>query len=39
MNTSREENGKTVSNRQVGYGLVFGVPKSVSIYLAMTGVR
>ena len=37
MNTSRQENGKTVSNRQVGYGLVFGVPKSVSIYLAITG--
>ena len=31
MNTSRQENGETVSNRQVGYGLVFGVPKSVSI--------
>src|ERR1700759_767734 len=26
MNTSREEDGETVSNRQVGYGLVFGVP-------------
>lgn len=26
-----------VSNRQVGYGLVFGVPKSLSIYLAITG--
>src|SRR4029077_17946199 len=25
MNTSRQENGETVSNRQVGYGLVFGV--------------
>jgi len=37
MNTSREEDGETVSNRQVGYGLVFGVPKSLSIYLAMTG--
>jgi conjugative relaxase-like TrwC/TraI family protein len=37
MNTRRQENGKTVSNRQVGYGLVFGVPKSVSIYLAITG--
>src|SRR5205823_120180 len=37
MNTSRQENGETVSNRQVGYGLVFGVPKSVSIYLAITG--
>jgi conjugative relaxase-like TrwC/TraI family protein len=37
MNTSRQENGKTVSNRQIGYGLVFGVPKSVSIYLAITG--
>jgi conjugative relaxase-like TrwC/TraI family protein len=36
-NTSREEDGKTVSNRQVGYGLVFGVPKSLSIYLAITG--
>ena len=37
MNTSRQENGDTVSNRQVGYGLVFGVPKSLSIYLAITG--
>ena len=37
MNTSRRENGKMVGNRQVGYGLVFGVPKSVSIYLAITG--
>src|SRR6516225_9629335 len=37
MNTSRQENGKMVSNRQIGYGLVFGVPKSVSIYLAITG--
>jgi MFS family permease len=37
MNTSRLENGETVSNRQVGYGLVFGVPKSLSIYLAITG--
>src|SRR6516165_9871097 len=27
MNTSRQENSETVSNRQVGYGLVFGVPK------------
>ena len=36
-NTSRRENGETVSNRQVGYGLVFGVPKSLSIYLAITG--
>jgi conjugative relaxase-like TrwC/TraI family protein len=36
-NTSREEDGREVSNRQVGYGLVFGVPKSVSIYLAITG--
>jgi len=33
MNTSRQRTAKTVSNRQVGYGLVFGVPKSVSIYL------
>ena len=32
MNTSRQENGKTVSNRQVGYGLLFGVPKSVSVW-------
>jgi hypothetical protein len=39
MNTSRQENGRTVSNRQVGYDLVFGVPKSVSIYLAITGDR
>jgi conjugative relaxase-like TrwC/TraI family protein len=38
-NTSRQENGETVSNRQVGYGLVFGVPKSLSIYLAITGDR
>src|SRR6516164_6701633 len=36
MNTSRQENCETVSNRQVGYGLVFGVPKSLSIYLAIT---
>ena len=36
-NTSREEDGDKVSNRQVGYGLVFGVPKSLSIYLAITG--
>jgi TrwC relaxase len=36
MNTSRQEEGETVSNRQVGYGLVFGVPKSLSIYLAIT---
>jgi len=36
MNTSRQEDGETVSNRQVGYGLVFGVPKSLSIYLATT---
>jgi conjugative relaxase-like TrwC/TraI family protein len=36
MNTSLQEGGETVSNRQVGYGLVFGVPKSVSIYLAIT---
>jgi conjugative relaxase-like TrwC/TraI family protein len=36
MNTSRQENGETVSNRQIGYGLVFGVPKSLSIYLAIT---
>ena len=35
-NTSRLEDGETVSNRQVGYGLVFGVPKSLSIYLAIT---
>src|ERR1700726_134758 len=37
MNTSRQEDGETVSNRQVGYGLVFGVPKALSIYLAITG--
>jgi TrwC relaxase len=36
-NTIRQENGETVSNRQVGYGLVFGVAKSLSIYLAITG--
>jgi TrwC relaxase len=35
-NTNRHEDGKEVSNRQVGYGLVFGVPKSLSIYLAIT---
>jgi conjugative relaxase-like TrwC/TraI family protein len=35
-NTNRQEDGKEVSNRQVGYGLVFGVPKSLSIYLAIT---
>jgi conjugative relaxase-like TrwC/TraI family protein len=37
MNASRLENGKAVSNRQIGYGLVFGVPKSLSVYLAITG--
>jgi conjugative relaxase-like TrwC/TraI family protein len=37
MNTSRQKEGETVSNRQIGYGLVFGVPKSLSIYLAITG--
>ena len=37
LNTNRREGGETVSNRQVGYGLVFGVPKSLSIYLAITG--
>jgi hypothetical protein len=31
-----KEDGETVSNRQVGYGLVFGVPKSLNIYLAIT---
>jgi conjugative relaxase-like TrwC/TraI family protein len=36
-NASRQKDGETVSNRQVGYGLVFGVPKSLSIYLAITG--
>jgi conjugative relaxase-like TrwC/TraI family protein len=36
-NASRQEDGEKVSNRQVGYGLVFGVPKSLSIYLAITG--
>jgi conjugative relaxase-like TrwC/TraI family protein len=36
-NTSRQQDGETVSNRQVGCGLVFGVPKSLSIYLAITG--
>jgi TrwC relaxase len=35
-NTSRQEDGERLSNRQVGYGLVFGVPKSLSIYLAIT---
>src|SRR6516162_9141240 len=38
-NTNRQEPGEKVSNRQVGYGLVFGVPKSLSIYLAITGDR
>ena len=38
-NTSRQKNGKTVSNWQVGYGLVSGVPKSVSINLPITGDR
>src|SRR4029077_38372 len=37
INTIRQENGETVSNRQGGYGLVFGVPKSLSVYLAITG--
>jgi conjugative relaxase-like TrwC/TraI family protein len=36
-NTSRQQDGEKVSNRQVGYGLVFGVPKSLSVYLAITG--
>src|ERR1700719_1489641 len=36
-NTSRQEDGEKVSNRQGGYGLVFGVPKSLSTYLAITG--
>src|SRR5260370_23098993 len=27
MNTSRQENGETVSNRQGCYGLLFGVPQ------------
>jgi conjugative relaxase-like TrwC/TraI family protein len=36
-NTIREDDGKDVSNRQVAYGLVFGVPKSLSIYVAITG--
>jgi conjugative relaxase-like TrwC/TraI family protein len=36
MNTSRKKDDERVSNRQVGYGLVFGVPKSLSIYLAIT---
>ena len=39
MNKGRQENGETVSNRQVGYGLVFGVPKSLSVFLAITGDR
>src|SRR6516164_3524159 len=39
MNTSRLEDGETVSNRQVGYGIVFGLPKSLSVYLAITGDR
>src|ERR1700737_1994567 len=36
-NTSRQEDGERLSNRQVGYGLVLGFPKSLSIYLAITG--
>ena len=36
MNTSRQEDSERISNRQVGYGLVFGVPKSLSIHLAIT---
>jgi conjugative relaxase-like TrwC/TraI family protein len=36
MNTSRKKNGERVSNRQIGYGLLFGVPKSLSVYLAIT---
>jgi conjugative relaxase-like TrwC/TraI family protein len=36
LNTSRQEDSERLSNRQVGYGLVFGVPKSLSIYLAIT---
>ena len=36
MNRTRRKVGEAVSNRQVGYGLVFGVPKSLSIYLAIT---
>src|SRR5580704_8732113 len=39
MNRNRQEDGETVSNRQVGYGLVFGVPKSLSIYLTITAIR
>src|SRR3974377_812092 len=27
MNTSRQENGETVSNRQAGFGMGFGVPR------------
>src|SRR5262249_48530873 len=38
-NMSRQQDGETVSNRQVGYGLVFGVPKSLSIYLARPHLR
>jgi hypothetical protein len=37
MNTSRRKDGEMVSNRQAGYGLVFGIPKSLSVYLAITG--
>src|SRR5258708_12341037 len=33
MNTIRQENGEIVSNRQVGYGLLFPVPTSLTIYL------
>ena len=32
-NTTRLQDGKRVSNRQVGYDWTFGAPKSVSIYL------
>jgi conjugative relaxase-like TrwC/TraI family protein len=36
-NTSRQEDGETVGNRQVGYGLVFECRSLLSIYLAITG--
>jgi conjugative relaxase-like TrwC/TraI family protein len=32
-NTTRMQDGKRVSNRQIGYDWTFGAPKSVSIYL------
>lgn len=36
-NTTRNQNGKKVSNRRAGYDFTFSVPKSVSVYLGMHG--